>query len=290
MTKRALVTGANADYFGLLDDWLASIRSFPELSGFDIFILDLGLAPGQSATLAERGARTLQIGWDIDFPGRATQPLHYKAMTSRPFLPNHLPGHDVIMWLDADIWVQDPRFLELYFIAAEHYGFAVTPELDRSYPLVYGFNPQRRFHFDIYVSCFGREAAEKLISFPILNSGAFAIRRDHPIWASWQGTCRQSMRNSANKMAEQAALNLAVYSGTNVAEQPHMLPAIANWVCSVSLPKWDADLKRLVEPNLPHQPLGLVHLAGVRGERTLKTTAGGEIKTGLEFREIEKIR
>lgn len=283
MTKRALVTGANAGYFGLLDDWLTSIRSFPELSGFDIFVLDLGLDPGQSAALDARGARLLRFDWDIDYPG---QPLHYKANTSRPFLPNHLPDHDIIMWLDADIWVQDPRFLELYFIAAERYGFAVTPELDRSYPLVYGLNPQRQFHFDVYVSAFGREAAEKLIPFPILNSGALAVRRDHPFWASWQ----RILRNSANKMHDQSALNLAVYSGTNVAEQPHMLPAVANWVCSVSLPKWDPNLKRLVEPNLPHQPLGLVHLAGVRGERTLKTTTGGEIRTGLEFRDIRKLR
>lgn len=288
--KRVLVTGANAAYFGLLDDWLSSIQSFPELAGFDIVVLDLGLDAGQSEALARRGARTMQIGWDVDFPGRESQPSHYKAMTSRPFLPNHLPDHDVIMWLDSDLWVQEPRFLELYFIAAERYGFAVTPELDRSYPLLYGMNPQRRFHFDIYMSCFGREVAEKLMPFPILNSGAFAIRRDHPIWASWQSTCRQSMRNSANKMAEQAALNLAVYSGTDVARQPHMLPAVANWVCSVSPPKWDADVKKLVEPNLPHQPIGLVHLAGVRGERTLRTTNGGEIRTGLEFRDIQKLR
>ncbi len=85
-------------------------------------------------------------------------------MTVRPFLPRYFSSYDIIIWLDADIWVQTPSYLRQYVIGAERYGFTITAEIDRSYGIMYGeFNPARLMHHEVYYSCFGRELADQLI-------------------------------------------------------------------------------------------------------------------------------
>ena len=82
---------------------------------------------------------------------------------------------------------------------------------------------------------------------------------------------------------EQIALNYAVFAGTVAAT---FLPASCNWLCGDAAPMWDERRQRLVEPNAPHLPLGILHLAG-EGQKeksfTLATIAGGSLTTGLRY-------
>jgi hypothetical protein len=286
MGKIILVTASDSAYFALLRDWLDSIKSFPELADIELCILDVGLQDTQRNWLTASGVRIVQPDWDIEVTQTASW---YKAMTARAYLPRHFPKYDIIGWLDADVWVQDPAYLRSYFIGAERYGFAITPEIDRGYEILFGeFNITRLFHYDVYYRCFGRMIADRLIQFPIINSGAFAIKREHPIWSEWQKACHHAMKAAPLKHSEQAALNFAIYNAP--AYRPHMLPASANWICALACPMWDATIEKLVEPNLPHQTLGIIHLTGVRDAIPLPTTNGSRITTPLTFSGIRALR
>jgi hypothetical protein len=284
-----VVTGADAKYFPLLSDCVQSVRAFPELADVEIGVLDLGLDPDHRSWLQSLTVSVVAPGWDIDLRNYVGIPSYFKAMTARPHLPRHFPDHDIIMWLDADIWVQDPAFVRIYLDAASTDGFAITPEIDRTYSILYGAeNTLRLFHHNVYAQCFGRAAADRLIDFPILNSGAFAIHRSHPIWEEWQKALLRTMNTVVLLHSEQAALNHATYLSPAV-PRPHMLPSIANWVCAQSLPKWDPKLKKLSHPNRPHQPIGLVHLTGIKERQRIAVIGGGEVLTALTRSAIQEL-
>lgn len=283
-----VVTGADSKYFLLLRDCLQSLRAFPELSDIDIGVLDLGLDAVHLEWLAAQSVSVVSPGWDIDLSNYPLVPSYFKAMTARPHLRRHFPNHDVIMWLDSDIWVQDPAFVRVYIDAAAAEGFAITPELDRAYSILYGQNTLRLFHHNVYAQCFGRAVADRLIDFPILNSGAVAIHRAHPIWEEWRKALHLTINTVVLLHSEQAALNYAAYLSPGL-PRPQMLPAAANWVCAQAHPKWDPQRKKLVEPDFPHAPLGLIHLTGIKDEQRVAMIGGGEVTTAFTRAAIQTL-
>jgi hypothetical protein len=290
MAKSVLVTAADSGYFTLLRDWVESIRSFPEFADVDAWVLDVGLKEAERDWLATLQIRTVQPGWDVSVAETPNWSTPYKAMTARPYLARYFAQYEIIVWLDADIWVQDPIFLSAYLAGAERYGFAITPEIDRCYDIMFGeYNDLRLLHHSVYYRCFGRAIADRLMQFPVMNSGAFALRREHPIWGEWQKACQRAMQNAALKHSEQAALNFAIYNGPP-AHRPHMLPALANWICYAARPMWDPNKEKLVEPSLPHQPLGLVHLTNVLDAVPVLTTSGSKITTAVTYSGIRALR
>lgn len=283
-----VVTGADSKYFLLLRDCLQSLRAFPELSDIDIGVLDLGLDAVHLEWLAAQSVSVVSPGWDIDLSNYPLVPSYFKAMTARPHLRRHFPNHDVIMWLDSDIWVQDPAFVRVYIDAAAAEGFAITPEIDRAYSILYGQNTLRLFHHNVYAQCFGRAVADRLIDFPILNSGAVAIHRAHPIWEEWRKALHLTINTVVLLHSEQAALNYAAYLSPGL-PRPQMLPAAANWVCAQAHPKWDPQRKKLVEPDFPHAPLGLIHLTGIKDEQRVAMIGGGEVTTAFTRAAIQTL-
>jgi hypothetical protein len=291
MPKCVIVTAAETGYFKLLKDLLASLAEFPELAELERCVLDIGLEASQRDWLKAQGVPSIEPAWDIALGRRQNVPHYYKAMTARPFLPRYFSNYDIIVWLDADIWVQMPSYLRHYVTGAERYGFALTAEIDRAYPILFGeYNSLRLLHHRNYYRCFGRRVADQLIQFPVINSGAFAARRDHPIWRQWQEQFRQATQRAVLKQSEQAALNLAIYSGPKT-NRPHLLPSLANWICLQSNPIWDVERKKLVEPNLPHEVLGLVHLTGAdrQTQMQIRTTTGGQVTGSLTYSGIRAL-
>jgi len=282
MAKLILVSGSDATYFPLLRDWLACIKSFRELAHCDIGILNIGLTADQVEWLRGQGVQVVVPNWEFNFPDRDRMPPVLRAMAAKPALPKYFPRHEIIVWLDADIWIQETRYALLYCIGAESHGFTVTPELDRTYPTLYGGeHPVLLQHHSAYYQCYGRRVADFLIGYPIINSGAFGIHRNHPIWKKWAQRLSETYANAILFHAEQAALNHAVYHELE-AMRPHLLPSLANWICAVSLPMWSPEHRKLVEPALPHDPIGLIHLTSVR-KASIGTTDHSRIDVMLTY-------
>lgn len=254
----AIVTASNDAYLDSLEKLLQSLQGFERFCPAEIHVLDVGLTPQQAGTLQSRGIALARPGWDVDVSPWKGVPDWFKAMTARPFLPKHIAGPDIFVWLDADIWVQDHAMLYDYVRVAQTGRFAVCLEMDRSYDNMFMRNASKEIYHDNLLKYYGEEAASRLIHVPMMNCGAFAMTRDHPLWVLWQTTMAGAIKKHCSNFLEQTALNMSIYSN-NV--QPHFLPARYNWMACHALPLLDDATGSFVEPALPHDKIGLMHLA-----------------------------
>jgi len=267
-------TAGDAGYFELLSNCVRSIAERPQGARVRLCVLDLGLDDAQRDWLKARNVEIAEPGWDID--GTEHLPAHYRALTARPFLPKYFPGGDTYMWIDADAWVQDWEAVELYARAAADGSFACTPELDRSYRGL--FEAWDEYHGVIeasYQAAFGEAVARDLIRFPLLNSGAFALKGNSPSWRLWAEAVGEGFARTDEFLTEQAAFNLCVYRR---GLKSHFLPSWCNWAVHHAMPWWDAAAHCFVEPRLPHRKLGILHLTiYTKREKTLPIRQlGGE--------------
>jgi hypothetical protein len=264
-----IVSGADSRYFPWLSDLVRSIRDREESREVQLSILDLGLDPAERAWLESRGAKLVQPGWDLRIPETLRLPEHARGLTARPFLPSHFPGHDVYLWLDSDTWVQEWSAVELLIRAAASGALGVVPETDRAYPTddtqlridrVLGV-PYRvsSYNYRKFREAYGDAVALGLAQQPILNAGVFALRRDAPHWRAWGECYQRTLDRSRRDGADQVSLNRIGHAGDLPVER---LPATCNWLASKARPRWDPAARRLVEPYLPHAPIGILHLTG----------------------------
>lgn len=220
-------------------------------------ILDCGLTEEQRGWLATQGAISVTPDWDFDFPARAKLKDGYKALTARPFLPRYFPGFDLYFWIDADCWVQQGDALALFQRAARTGALAVAPEIHRSMRHYrHAWKEFSTVNGAAYEAAFGQETAERLIRYPLINAGVFALRADAPHWQGWADLLGDALQRSAD-MTDQITLNVLVYDHGFACEP---LPSRCNWPVHHATPAWDAERGLFVEPAMPYEPLGILHL------------------------------
>jgi hypothetical protein len=255
--KTIVITGGDAGYFELMRDCIGSLRATPEGRSLALGILDCGLTQAQRDWCRSRDATLVVPGWDFDFPGRDRLKDGYKALTARPFLPRYFPGFDLYLWIDGDCWVQRGDAVALFLTAARTGKLAVAPEIHRS---------MRHYHHAwkefaavngaADAACFDNETAERLIRYPLINAGVFALAADAPHWQGWAALLDEALQRSTD-MTDQIALNVLVYD-KGFPYEP--LPSRCNWPVHHATPAWDAERGLFVEPAMPHEPLGILHL------------------------------
>ena len=153
--------------------------------------------------------------------------------------------------------MQQGDALELFLAAARTGALAVAPEIHRSMRhYKHAWDEFSSINGAAYASAFGRETAERLIRYPLINAGVFALKADAPHWAGWASLLDESLQRSTD-MTDQIALNVMVYD-RGFAHEP--LPSRCNWPVHHATPAWDADRKLFVEPAMPYDPLGILHL------------------------------
>jgi hypothetical protein len=278
-----IVSGADRNYFPLLQDTVLSIRA--NRRGAAIGILDLGFDPQHRGWLASRVEHIVRPDWDLDFPRREQKPETFKAQVARPFLRRHFPGYDTYLWIDADAWLQDGRAIDLYASAAGYDKLAITPEIDRAYKRHY--KRPKPFGWTLawknYRQAFGWRVADRLGRNPMVNCGVFALHRDAPHWDAWARILSRVLQRTRFFFAEQVALNYVIF-----AEQlpVNFLPAYCNWMPGDAVPAFDRERGLFVEPYAPHEVIGVMHLAG-REQKShlfkLRTLDGGTVETSLRY-------
>lgn len=256
MPSVLIVTASDAGFFKLLTGCLLSLEAHRGTRPIDIGFFDLGLSAAQRDWVRPRVTETVEPGWDLELPAalRETRP-HLRALTVRPFLPRHFPGYDIYLWIDADVWLQDWRGVELYCFGAHASDLTVTPHTDRAYP----FNRAVSRHaYGEFVQAYGKDVADEIVPRQIVNAGIFAARRDSPLWQSWAEAYQEAIITSHGAMmSDQTALNFVVYRrGLKV----HLLPALYNWQSHLALPMWNPKLEKFCEPYLPHATISMMHL------------------------------
>jgi hypothetical protein len=291
MDPRTLVVSASDSGFAsMLDDLLTSLKTHPASRDLDVAVFDVGLTEAERERLKPRVQHLVAPGWDLDLGRQAGTGEAGKALTVRPFLPEHFPGYDVYLWMDADTWVQDGGAVELFVRGAASGALAIVPEVDRAYPRphtelaierVLGI-PYRitSFAFKRYQDVWGTDGANTMLDRPVLNCGVFALAAGAPHWSLWREAYQRALHKSRRGGLDQISLNYVAATGGLPVE---FLPSRCNWVCHLALPKYDPEGARFVEPYLPHETLGILHLTlgSKEGEHEIQDLDGTRRRRSL---------
>ena len=100
--------------------------------------------------------------------------------------------------------------------------------------------------------------ARKLAFAPHINIGVFSLEKKSKCWQDWQKNLKTTLSHGQIFGSEQLAINMCVYIDNVDVE---FLPHNCNWLASNLLPKYDVENKIFVEPFLPNQKIGIMHLA-----------------------------
>ena len=153
--------------------------------------------------------------------------------------------------------MQQGDAIALFLAAARTGALAVAPEIHRS---------MRHYHHAwgefsavcgaAYEACFDKATADRLIRYPMINAGVFALKADAPHWSGWARIYGEALQRSTD-LTDQLALNVLVYD-KGFRHEP--LPSRCNWPVHHATPAWDAERKLFVEPAMPYDPLGILHM------------------------------
>lgn len=279
MKRFLIVTGADEAYAEFASDLIASLERLQRL-GFEIGLLDYGLAPSTRAALARRVSNVVTPPWPFRASPRFDTQIQARAFATRPFLPDFFPGYEGYAWIDADSFVQDPRGIVLLIAAAAGGLCGVVPTVDRSYR----HTPESRaWVHERYRMAFSDDVAQQLMTVPYIASGVVTASASSPLWKAWRARFQQSLDHwRGDRLCDQAVLNHVVYI-ENL--QHHRLPSFCNWISHLAPPLLDVAKAALVEPSYPRSPLYIVanSFNDKRKRRTLKRTDGRTVEATLSF-------
>ena len=301
MNSNAIITLADSNYFELLKELIDSINYHKESKNISICILDAGLTPDQIEIIKPKVYSIKKAEWDIEVPGyKVLKKEWLKSQVSRAFLPNYFPEFTKYLWIDCDAWVNSWSTIELFFKACENGKLGITQTIGPGYRIISKakwligklavIKSQNYKHAKS--SGIKEDIARKLAFAPHINIGVFSLEKESECWKVWQKNLKKTLSKGKVFGSEGLAINIAVYHDNVEVE---FLPLYCNWIASNMLPKYDIEKKTFVEPYLPNNKIGIMHLAaGIWVEnddmRTnknikikLKTVQGGEINKSLRY-------
>ena len=267
MSKKAIVTLADSNYFNLLIELVSSINKFPQSSEVKICVLDAGLTLEQVKILETKVYKVKKANWDIDVPFFKTRGKEWlKSQVSRAFLPNYFPEFEKYLWIDSDAWVNSWECINLYFQACDNGKLGITQTMGPGYRIMskvkwvfgkYAAIKSQNYKHAIS-SGLNQNVARTLAFAPHLNIGVFSLEKNSICWKIWQKNLEKTLSKGQIFGSEGLAINLSVYID-NVSVE--FLPLYCNWIASNLLPKYDKEKRTFVEPNLPNYEIGIMHLA-----------------------------
>lgn len=286
MSKIIFISSADEKYAPLLREWIHNLRHLPGYENADIGIMNAGMTPETLKKLEPDVTKIVEPDWPCKLPEWKIRGREFlKACVARPFIPNYFPGYDLYFWMDCDVWVQNPKALDLFIEGGKRKKITLTGQVDRAYPRnvrVKWLGPipwkMKGFYFTNAMKAYGFKTAKKLFPYHVLLAGAFCLHADAPHWQRWQELVVKTMKKGKVFTAEQLSLGIMCYLEGYKFE---LLPAWTHWLC-VFKPLWDKGRGKFVEPFLPHEEIGILHLSGwdeMRLDRSLTTdfeTTDGE--------------
>ena len=297
MNSKAIITLADSNYFELLEELINSIKVHDKSKDVSICVLDAGLTKDQVNILKPKVHSIKKAEWDIEVPGyKVLKKEWLKSQVSRAFLPKYFPEFDKYLWIDCDAWVNSWSAVDLYFKACDNGKLGITQSIGPGYRImskvkwllgkVAVIKSQNYKHAKS--SGIEDNIARKLAFAPHINIGVFSLEKNSKCWEIWQKNLKKTLSKGKVFGSEGLAINIAVYHDNVEVE---FLPLKCNWITSHLLPKYDTEKNTFVEPFLPNEKIGILHLAaGIwknNKDMRLNKDIKIEIKT-LDGKKIEK--
>jgi hypothetical protein len=279
---RVLIASASdSRYMPLLKGLIASLEPILSRPNLSLGCLDTGLGDPDREWLKQAGVQVATPGTHLGVPASAHN-LQQGSYLARPFLPDYFPGHDVYVWIDSDMWLQDPGVVDLYVDGALQHGMAITHEGERAYKFqawLFGWTTKHM------LLGYGAVNTARLMTRRHLNNGFFAIAGNAPHWAAWRRRFQAAMERSGKLIPhDQFALNQVIYldggRGGDLAGTKLLDPS-CNWICDRGVPMWNDALGAFCKPYAPFTPIASLHLAGPGKSQaySIKRTSGGEFRS-----------
>lgn len=267
MKENTIVSLADEKYFNLLEELIESIKSFNESKNVAICVLDAGLNQDQINKIKNKVDEIKKAEWDIEVSSFKVKGKEWlKSQVSRAFLPKYFPNYNKYLWIDCDAWVNDWNAVELYFKACDNNKLGITQSIGPGYRILskvkwlfgkVAIIKSQNFKHAVS-SKISKEKARKIAFAPHVNIGVFSLKKSSPIWSIWQTNLKETLKHGRIFGSEGLAINLSVYVDKVDTE---FLPLGCNWIASHILPKFDESKKQFVEPYLPNNKIGIMHLA-----------------------------
>ena len=162
--------------------------------------------------------------------------------------------------------MQDWSSIDLYFKACDNGNLGITQTMTPGYKVLSNVKwlfgklaiiKSQNFKHAIK-SKIDINKARKLAFAPHINIGVFSLEKKSKCWQDWQKNLKTTLSHGQIFGSEQLAINMCVYIDNVDVE---FLPHNCNWLASNLLPKYDVENKIFVEPFLPNQKIGIMHLA-----------------------------
>ena len=295
MKPQAIVTLADSNYFDLLIELISSIKRFEQSKNISICVLDAGLKGDQIQNLNNKVEIIKKANWDIEVPKFKVLGKEWlKSQVSRAFLPDYFPDFEKYLWIDCDAWVNTWECVDLYFKACENGKIGITQTIGAGYKVLTkvkwilgrlaAIKSQNYKHAK--KSGFSETIARKIAFAPHLNIGVFSLEKDSECWKIWQENLKKTLKTGNIFGSEGLAMNISVYVDDVKAE---FLPLLCNWIASNVLPKYDQKSKSFVEPYLPNQKIGIMHLAAGIWNDKKDMRVNKDIKIPIETMQGNKI-
>ncbi len=301
MNSNAIVTLADSNYFELLIELIDSIKEKDKNNSVSICILDAGLTKEQNEIIKTKVYSIKKAKWDIKVPKFKVAGKEWlKSQVSRAFLPDYFPEFKKYLWIDCDAWVNSWESIELYFKACDNGKLGITQSVGSGYRVLskvkWLFGKLALIKSQNYKhakkSGFSETTARKIAFSPHINIGVFSLEKNSNCWIVWQEILKKALSTGKVFGSEGLAINIAVYDKNINVE---FLPLYCNWIASNVLPKYDTEKETFVEPYLPHNKIGIMHLAaGIWQDNkdmrvnkdvkiNIKTILGKEISKSLRY-------
>ena len=306
MKENTIVSLADEKYFSLLEELIYSIKRFPESKDTAICVLDAGLSSDQVNKIKNKVDEIKKADWDIEVSAIKVRGKEWlKSQVSRAFLPKYFPNYRKFLWIDCDAWVNDWSSVELFFKACNNGKLGITQSIGPGYKILskvkwlfgkLAIIKSQNFKHAIS-SKINLNKARKLAFAPHINIGVFSLEKNSPCWLIWQNNLKETIKHGRIFGSEGLAINLSVYIDNVDTE---FLPLGCNWITSHLLPKFNESKNEFVEPYLPNNKIGIMHLAAgiwkdgkdMRLDNSIKieikTLEGNILNKSLRFKKIEK--
>lgn len=301
MNKTIIVTFSDSKYFQLLKELILSIKRFPKSSDVSLGVLDGGLENDQIEFLKKYTDLIVKSEWDIKVSESKIRGRDYlKNGVNRAFLPKYFPNFDKYIWLDCDTWVNDWLGIEYLIRGCDNGKLAAVQSIAPGYRDIGRVNwifkslalvKTQNFKHAIS-SGFSKNIAQQIAFTPHLNAGVFSLEGKSKFWDRWRVLLEKGIKKGRIFASEQIAMNIAVYYEKLDVE---FLPPTCNWIVDHLLPKFDEKKNCFVEPFLPYNNIGIIHLASkIKGDTynlksidetvfDIKTTNNNKVKKNIRF-------
>ena len=264
--KITIVSGGDKNYFHLLKELAHSIRDKPDGKNINIVFLDGGLCKDDIDYFNNLNIKIIDPGWCNSLAKKRAQGRDFlKINIAKLYLDQLLPDTEIIIWVDADTWVQNFDFINLYDLVARKNKLAIVSQASRLQLQHIQF---RKIFFHQIVelrnilyknarrSGLSLSQIKSLQAKPTLNAGSYALHIKAPHWQQFRFWQNEILRKGRLFTSDQLAMGLTIYHDNFSYEA---LPDICNY-----MGPWRYNSKEnlFVDYYAPYNPVSIMHLAG----------------------------